>query len=77
MLIASKQYDFCSKMVCNFIQGRQRHQTYFDTLEDQVAADNPVWLIDAFIDKLDLQKSGFQKRYITARAGRLTHPVYF
>lgn len=42
-----------------FIQGSSRHQTYFSTLEDQVCADNPVRLIDAFIDKLDLQKSGF------------------
>ena len=61
MLIASKQYDFCSKMVCNFIQGRQRHHTYFATLEDQVADGNPVRLIDAFTDKLDLQKLGFNK----------------
>ena len=44
-----------------FIQGNNRHQTFFSTLEDQVAADNPVRLIDAFIDKLDLQKLGFQK----------------
>ena len=42
-----------------FIQGSNRHQTYFITLEDQVGADNPVRLIDAFIDKLDLQKLGF------------------
>ena len=44
-----------------FIQGQPRHQTYFATLEDQVATDNAVRLIDAFIDKLDVQKSGFQK----------------
>ena len=44
-----------------FIQGQQRHQTYFSTLEDQVAADNAVRLMDAFIDKLDLQKLGFSK----------------
>ena len=44
-----------------FIQGQQRNQTYFATLDDQVAADNPVRLVDAFIDKLDLQKLGFQK----------------
>ena len=44
-----------------FIQGQQRNQTCFATLEDQVAADNPVRLMDAFIDKLDLQKLGFQK----------------
>ena len=42
-----------------FIQGNNRHQTFFTTLEDQVAPDNPVRLIDAFIDKLELQKIGF------------------
>ena len=44
-----------------FIQGNNRHQTFFSTLEDQVAADNPVRLIDAFIDKIDLAKMVFQK----------------
>ena len=44
-----------------YIQGNNRHQSYFATLEDQVAADNAVRLIDAFIDKLDLQKLGFSK----------------
>ena len=44
-----------------FIQGQQRYQTYFSTLEDQVSADNTVRLMDAFIDKLDLQKLGFIK----------------
>ena len=44
-----------------FIQCSSRHQTYFATLEDQVAADNPVRLMDAFIDKLDLEKLGFAK----------------
>jgi transposase len=42
-----------------FIQGNNRHQSYFSTLEDQVCADNPVRLIDAFINKLELQKLGF------------------
>jgi transposase len=44
-----------------FITGQQRNQTYFATLEDRVSADNPVRLIDAFIDKLDLPKLGFIK----------------
>lgn len=44
-----------------FIQGQQRQQTYFATLEDQVASNNAVRLIDAFIDKLDLQQLGFAK----------------
>ena len=42
-----------------FIQGNNRNQTYFATLEEQVNADNPVRLIDAFLDKVDLQKLGF------------------
>ncbi len=44
-----------------YIQGNNRNQTYFITLDAQLAADNPVRLIDAFIDKLDLQKLGFIK----------------
>ena len=42
-----------------FIQGNNRHQTYFTTPDDQVSADNAVRLMDAFIDKLDLQQLGF------------------
>jgi transposase len=44
-----------------FIQGNNRQQTYFATLEDQLSADNPARLMDAFVDKLDLQQLGFQK----------------
>ena len=44
-----------------YIQGGSRHQTYFSTLENQVSADNPVRLIDGFVDKLHLQKLGFIK----------------
>ena len=42
-----------------FIQGNNRHQTYFSTLEDQVSTDNAARLMDAFIDKLELQQLGF------------------
>ncbi len=42
-----------------FIQGSDRHQSYFSTLDEQVATHNPVRLIDAFIDKLDLEKLHF------------------
>lgn len=42
-----------------FIQGSSRNQTYFSTLEDQVSTDNPVRLMDAFVDRLNLQKLGF------------------
>jgi len=42
-----------------FITGADRNQTYFATLEEQVSTDNPVRLIDAFIDKLELEKLSF------------------
>ena len=44
-----------------FIQGNNRHQTYFSTPDDQVSADNAARLMDAFIDKLDLQKLSFTR----------------
>jgi len=44
-----------------FIKGNNRHQSYFSTLEERVSIDNAVRLIDAFIDKLDLEKLGFRK----------------
>jgi transposase len=43
------------------IQGNNRYQSYFSTLDEQVRAENPVRLIDAFIDRLDLEKLGFSK----------------
>jgi transposase len=42
-----------------FITGTNRHQTYFTTADELVSADNAVRLMDAFIEKLDLQKLGF------------------
>jgi transposase len=42
-----------------FIQGNNRQQSYFSSLEEQVGADNSVRLIDAFVDKLDLFRLGF------------------
>lgn len=44
-----------------YISGQCRQQTYFTTLDDQVSPDNSVRLIDAFVDKLDLQRLGFHK----------------
>jgi hypothetical protein len=61
----------------NFITGTDRNQTYFATLNDQVAVDNPVRLIDAFIDKLDLQQLGFGKTCIKGSTIQLLHQAYF
>ena len=35
------------------IQGTSRHQMQFASLDDFVAADNPVRIIDVFAEKLD------------------------
>ena len=34
-------------------------QTFFSTPDDQANTDNLIWLMDPFMDKLDLQKLGF------------------
>jgi len=43
------------------IQGESRFQTtlFPDRLEDYVSEDNPVRVIDAFIDGLDMAELGF------------------
>ncbi len=56
-----------------FITGNNRHQTFFSSLEDQVASDNPVRLMDAFVDKLDLAKMGFTNTLHKAE-GRPPYP---
>ena len=47
--------------MAGFVSGADRTQgTMFPAqLEDYVAADNPVRVIDFFIDQLDLAKLGF------------------
>ncbi len=52
-------YSFCYYACMQFITGNNRNQTFFSTLEEQVTADIPVRLIDAFIDKPGLAKMGF------------------
>ena len=38
----------------NTNQGIPRHQMQFTSLDDFIAGDNPVQIIDAFVEKLDL-----------------------
>ena len=46
-----------------FIEGENRFQStlFPESLEDYIAADNAVRVVDAFVDKLDLQKLGFDR----------------
>ena len=59
-----------------YMQVQSRHQSYFSTLEDKVAADNPVWPIAPFTDKLDLEQLGF-KTTLFHREGRTPYAPYF
>jgi len=42
------------------INGLDRFQMTFSSLEDSISNDNEVRFIDAFVDKLDLQQLGVQ-----------------
>lgn len=48
----------------NRIHGQSRHQVEFGCLEDAISAENPVRVLDAFVDKLDLNQLGFVQREI-------------
>ena len=56
-----------------FIEGEDRSQiTLFpERLEDYVAEDNPVRVVDAFVDQLDLYGLGFRRvdASVTGRPG--------
>lgn len=41
------------------ISGIDRHQITFSSLDEQICEGNPVRVIDAFIEKLDLELLGF------------------
>ena len=38
----------------DFINGNNRHQLVFSTLEIKIEQDNPVRFVDAFVEHLDL-----------------------
>src|SRR5215467_612457 len=44
-----------------YVEGEARSQTtlFPDTLDDYIAEDNPVRVVDVFVDELDLKKLGF------------------
>ncbi len=61
-------------MIVPHIQGADRHAVipFPPILDDYIAADNPVRVIDAFVDQLDLQTLGFTR----AVAPQMGRPAY-
>jgi transposase len=60
-----------------FIEGKDRWQTLLlpECLDDYVTQDNPVRVIDAFIDELDLQALGFTRAQPAATGRPAYHPA--
>jgi transposase len=58
--------------MANHIQGQGRHQVTLlpDALDDFVTEDNPVRVVDIFVDGLKLDSLGF-RRVDAKRIGRL------
>ncbi len=58
------------------ITGEDRHQTTLlpDSLDDFVAADHPVRVIDAFVDSLDMEALGFAKAKPKETGRKPYHP---
>lgn len=56
----------------NYIQSQDRQQVEFGSLEDPISGDNTVRFIDAFVDKLELDKLGFRVQ-VLQKEGR---PAY-
>ena len=54
-----------------------RQQITFGSLEEKVAADNPVRFIDAFVDTLDLSKLGFVCTTLKSEGRPPFHPKVF
>jgi transposase len=60
-----------------FVTGQARGQaTLFpERLEDFIAEDNPVRLIDVFVEELDLRELGFTRVDPLATGRRAYHPA--
>ena len=55
----------------NFQQGISREQISMFCVETLISADNPVRVIDLFVDQLDLNKLGFSKTICKQEVARL------
>jgi transposase len=63
----------------HFIEGKDRGQGTLlpERLEDYVAEDNPVRVVDVFVEELDLAGIGFKRCSQRKRAGLLTTRLCF
>jgi transposase len=60
-----------------YVEGEARSQTtlFADSLEDYIAEDNPVRVVDVFVDELDLRELGFDGMDPEATGRPAYHPA--
>ena len=60
-----------------FIEGQDRSQVTLlpECLDDYIAEDNPVRVVDAFVDELDLRELGFDRAEPAATGRPSYHPA--
>ena len=56
------------------IHGISRQQMQFTSLDDLIAADNPVRILDTFVEKLDLGMLGIQQIKAIQQQSTKTNP---
>jgi transposase len=61
----------------SFMIGQDRNQVSFYSLEDSISPDNPVRVLDAFVDKLELEKLDFINTTAKSEGRPLFHPALF
>lgn len=59
----------------HYIEGSNRSQMQFISLEDMIAPDNPVRILDAFVDKIDLAQLQFHHIVHKSEGRPPYHPV--
>jgi transposase len=58
----------------HFVQGTNRHQMQFTSPDDMITSDNPVRIIDAFVDKVDVQRIGVVSASLKSEGRPPFHP---
>jgi len=57
-------------MVMKIIKGINRHQVKFSSLDELIAPDNPVCILEALVEKLDMPGIGIQQNKSGKRTGK-------
>jgi transposase len=58
-------------------KGQSRQQITFSCLDELVGADNIVWVIDAFVDYLDVTALGFHHTTLAKTGASVYHPALY